>query len=167
MQRLSADFHKKTPVGDLIHRIEQDAQQIEELGGFMLVSLTRIIITTIFTVAIMLVLNWKLTMIVLPLLVITASTRRYGQPRLRKFSEEVQHTGADRTSLLQELLSSILQVQMLRRERAEGRRFAKLARSGIDLYVRRRGLEVLVGMANILVTVAGSALVLGYGGYQV
>jgi ABC-type multidrug transport system fused ATPase/permease subunit len=133
----------------------------------MLVSLTRIAVTTIFTVVIMLILNWKLTMVVLPLLVITASTRRYGQPRLRKLSEEVQNTGAGRTSLLQELLSSILQVQLLRREAAEGRRFAKLARSGIDLYVRRRGVEVLVGMTNILVTVAGTALVLGFGGYQV
>jgi ABC-type multidrug transport system fused ATPase/permease subunit len=167
IQRLSADFHKKTPVGDLIHRIEQDAQQIEELGGFMLVSLTRIAVTTIFTVAIMLILNWKLTMVVLPLLVITASTRRYGQPRVRKLSEDVQNTGAGRTSLLQELLSSILQVQLLRREAAEGRRFAKVARSGIDLYVRRRGVEVLIGMTNILVTVAGTAVVLGFGGYQV
>ena len=151
----------------MIHRIEQDAQQIEELGGFMLVSLTRIIVTAVFTVAIMLVLNWKLTLIVLPLVVITATTRRYGQPRLRKFSEEVQSTGADRTSLLQELLSNILQVQLLRRETAEARRFAKVARSGIDLYIRRRGLEILIGMTNIVVTVAGTAIVLGVGGYQV
>lgn len=133
----------------------------------MLVSLTRIVVTTIFTVAIMLVLNWKLTLVVLPLLVITALTRRYGQPRLRKLSEDVQSTGAGRTSLLQELLSSILQIQLLRREAAEARRFAKVARSGIDLYVRRRGVEMLVGMTNIIVTVAGTALVLGFGGYQV
>jgi ABC-type multidrug transport system fused ATPase/permease subunit len=167
VQRLSADFHKKTPIGDLIHRIEQDAQQIEELGGFMLVSLTRIIVTAIFTIAIMLILNWKLTLVVLPLLIITASTRRYGQVRLRKLSEDVQTTGADRTSLLQEVLSSIQQVQLLRRETAEARRFTKVARRGIDLYVRRRGREMLFGMTNILVTVAGTALVLGYGGYQV
>ena len=133
----------------------------------MLVSLTRIIVTAIFTIAIMLILNWKLTLVVLPLLAITASTRRYGQVRLRKLSEDVQTTGADRTSLLQEVLSSILQVQLLRRETAETRRFTKVARRGIDLYVRRRGGEMLFGMTNILVTVAGTALVLGYGGYQV
>jgi ABC-type multidrug transport system fused ATPase/permease subunit len=166
VERLSADFHKKTPVGDLLHRIEQDVQQIEDLGGTMVVSVVRISVTTSLTIAIMFILNWKLTLLVLPLLAVAIWTRRFGQPRLRKLSDDVQKTGAERSSLLQELLSSILQIQLLRRETAEARRFAKVARSGIDLHVRRRGGELLLGLTNILVTVAGTALVLGYGGYQ-
>jgi ABC-type multidrug transport system fused ATPase/permease subunit len=167
IQRLSANFHKKTPVGDLLHRIEQDVQQIEDLGGSLVVSLVRITVTTGLTIAIMLVLNWKLTLIVLPLLAVAVYTRRYGQPRLRRLSDDVQKTGSDRTSLLQELLSSVLQIQLLRRETAEARRFAGVARQGIDQHVRRRAGELLLGLSNILVTVAGTALVLGYGGLQV
>jgi ABC-type multidrug transport system fused ATPase/permease subunit len=166
VQRLSADFHKKTPTGDLLHRIEQDVQQIEDLGGTMVVSVVRIAVTTSLTVAIMFILNWKLTLLVLPLLGVAIWTRRFGQPRLRKLSDDVQKTGAQRTSLLQEMLSSVLQIQLLRRETAEARRFAKVARSGIDLHMRRRGGELLLGLTNILVTVAGTAMVLGYGGYQ-
>jgi ABC-type multidrug transport system fused ATPase/permease subunit len=167
IQRLSADYHKKTPVGELLHRIEQDVQQIEELGGTLVTSVVRIIVTTGLTIAIMLILNWKLTMIVLPLVAVAIYTRRYGQPRLRKLSDDVQKTAAERSSLLQETISSVLQIQLLRRENGEARRFAKVARRGIDLGVRRRGAELLLGLTNILVTVAGTALVLGFGGYQV
>ena len=167
VQRLSADYHKKTPVGDLLHRIEQDVNMIEELGGTLVVSVVRITVTTGLTIVIMLILNWKLTMIVLPLLVVAVYTRRYGQPRLRKISDDVQKTGAERTTLLQEVISSVLQIQLLRREFAEARRFARVGRQGIDLSVRRRGAELLLGLSNILVTVLGTTVVLGFGGYQV
>ncbi|HEX6098728.1 MAG TPA: ABC transporter ATP-binding protein [Thermoanaerobaculia bacterium] len=167
VQRLSAEYHKKTPVGDLLHRIEQDVQQIEELGGTLVVSVVRIVVTTGLTLAIMLVLNWKLTLIVLPLVFVAVYTRRYGQPRLRKLSDDVQKTAAQRSSLLQEVLSSVQQIQLLRRETAEARRYAGIARRGIDLSIRRRGGELLLGLTNILVTVAGTALVLGFGGQQV
>ena len=167
IQKLSAGYHKKTSVGDLLHRIEQDVQQIEDLGASLVVSVVRITVTTGLTILIMLVLNWKLTLIVLPLLAVAVYTRRYGQPRLRKLSDDVQKTGSDRTSMLQETLSSVLQVQLLRREAAEARRFASIARAGIEQFVRRRGGELLLGLANILVTVAGTALILGFGGHQV
>ncbi len=167
VQRLSADFHKKTPVGDIQHRIEQDVQMIEELAGTLVVAVVRITVTTGLTIAVMFILNWKLTLLVLPLLVVAIYTRRYGQPRLRRLSDDVQKTGAARNTLLQEMLSSILQIQLLRRETAEARRYAAVARKGIDLSVRRRAGELLLGLTNILVTVIGTAIVLGYGGFQV
>ena len=167
MQRLSAAFHKKTPVGDLLHRIEQDVQMIDELGGNLIVSMVRITVSSGLTVVIMFILSWKLTLLVLPLLAAAVWTRRYGQPRLRRLSDDVQKTAAERSTLLQEILSSVLQVQLLRRETAETRRYARVARRGIDLHLRRRGTELLFGLGNILVTVIGTALILGYGGYQV
>lgn len=151
----------------MLHRIEQDVQMIEDLGGNLLVSLVRITVSSGLTVVIMFILSWKLTLIVLPLLAVAVWTRRYGQPHLRKLSDDVQKTAAERSTLLQETLSSVLQIQLLRREMAEARRYARVARRGIDLHLRRRGVELLFGLSNILVTVIGTAVILGYGGYQV
>lgn len=167
LQTLSAEYHDKTPTGDLLFRVEQDSEQIEELGSGLLISLVRIGITFTLTLLIMFSLNWQLTLIILPLIPVLFLVRRYGYPRLRAISDAVQSCGGRRSSFLQEHLSALVQVQLLARECAEALRFVRLAREVIGAQMKRRYTELFFDTASVLVIVTATATVLGYGGYKV
>src|SRR5262249_24100940 len=77
-QRLPARHHNQTAVGDTLYRLEQDVDQVHQLGGDFLQALVRIAVTTSLTVAIMMLLNWRLTLMVLPVAPCLLLLRRRG-----------------------------------------------------------------------------------------
>lgn len=167
VQKLSAEYFVRTPPGDVLHRLEQDVDQLRELGSGTLASLVRICISTTLTVGILLILSWRLTLVILPLVPILMFLRFVALPRLRSASDQVVGLNAKRVSFLQEHLSSILEVQLLRREAGELRRFIGIARQGMASFVRRRSFELLAENATSLIMTVATAIVLGYGGKQV
>src|SRR5215510_4078248 len=68
LQRLSAEYHDNRPLGDTLHRLQVDVDQIGTLSGEVLPSALRMV--TVFTLVMttMLVLNYRLTLIVIPLI---------------------------------------------------------------------------------------------------
>jgi ABC-type multidrug transport system fused ATPase/permease subunit len=167
LQRLSADYHDNTSVGDNLHRLEQDVQRIQDLGGALAASVVRFVVTTALTLLVMLILSWKLTVVIVPLIPCLVALRRYSYPRLRESSDRVQQESARVTGFLQDHLAAITQVQLLGRERREARRFVRLSRSALSIHVRRRVQELAFGLFSISLIVAAIAFALGYGGYQV
>ncbi|HEX7181109.1 MAG TPA: ABC transporter ATP-binding protein [Thermoanaerobaculia bacterium] len=167
LQRLSADYHDNTSVGDNLHRLEQDVQRIQDLGGALAASVVRFVVTTALTLLVMLILSWKLTVVIVPLIPCLVALRRFSYPRLRESSDRVQQESARVTGFLQDHLAAITQVQLLGRERREARRFVRLSRSALSIHVRRRIEELAFGLFSISLIVAAIAFALGYGGYQV
>jgi ABC-type multidrug transport system fused ATPase/permease subunit len=167
LQRLSADFHDNTSVGDNLHRLDQDVQRVQDLGGTFASSVTQFVVTTALTLAVMTLLSWKLTLVALPLVPCLVMIRRYSYPRLRKSADRVQQEGARVTGFLQDHLAAITQVQLLGRERREARRFVRLSRSSLAIQVHRRIEELGYGVLSISLIVGVMAFTLGYGGQQV
>ncbi len=77
MNRLSADYHETTPIGEKLYRIEQDVDQVAELGSSLVPYALQTSFNAIFVVATMFVLNFKLTCMVLPLVPLFFFFRRY------------------------------------------------------------------------------------------
>ena len=82
LQRLSAEYHDNRPLGDTLYRLQIDVDQVGTLSGEVIPSALRMV--TVFTLVMttMLVLNYRLTIIVLPLvpvfiLVRTAVSRSF------------------------------------------------------------------------------------------
>ncbi|HEX5717163.1 MAG TPA: ABC transporter ATP-binding protein [Thermoanaerobaculia bacterium] len=167
LQRLSPGYFLKTSTGDLLHRLEQDVDQIQELGGNFLASLLRISVMTTSTLVILSVLSWRLTVCVVPLVPLMILLRRYGQPRLRGASDRTQQANAKRVAFFQDHLTAMPQIQLLNRTAGERRRFAAIGRQALDAMVRRRSTELVLGFATNLNFVVGTAIVLGLGGLQV
>ncbi len=167
LHTLSTDYFVTTPQGDTLHRLEQDVEQLRELSGSTLASLLRIAVTTTLTLLILALLSWKLTLLVLPLVPAAVLLRRWGYPHLKDASDAVAAGSAARVAFLQDHLGAMSQVQLLRREAGERRRFGRVARTAVESVVRRRGLELLVEHSSGFAMMLGMAIVLGFGGLQV
>src|SRR5206468_3601427 len=68
MNRLSADYHETTPVGEKLYRMEQDVDQVAELGSSLVPSVLQTAFNTIFVVGTMFVLDFRLMCVLLPLM---------------------------------------------------------------------------------------------------
>jgi ABC-type bacteriocin/lantibiotic exporter with double-glycine peptidase domain len=141
--------------------------QVATLSGEVIPSALRMATLFALVLATMLVLNYQLTVIVLPLVPIFLLVRRRFHVRLRQASDSVQEQSGRVIGFLEEHLSSIVQVQLLSCEQREARRFARLSSSAVRAQVKRRSTEVFFSMLLYLIVVAGMASVLCYGGYLV
>jgi ABC-type multidrug transport system fused ATPase/permease subunit len=167
LQRLSAEYHDNRPVGDTLHRLQVDVDQMASLSGDVIPSALRIATVLTLVMITMLALNYRLTAIVIPLIPVFILVRRRFHGRLRRASDSVQERSGKMINFLEEHLSSIVQVQLLSCEQREARRFARLSGSAVRAQVKRRGTELFFSAFLYLIIVTGMAGVLCYGGYQV
>lgn len=167
IQKQTSAFFLRTPTGQLIHRIEQDVAQIAQVGGHSIAALLRILIMTSLTFVVLATMNSRLVWVVLPLVPIIVLLRFYGQPRLRLASDRAQEAQGERVAFLEDHLGTLPQIQLLDRTVAERRRFFKVARSGLRAEVQRRVAELSLIVSAQLTTTLATALVLGFGGWQV
>lgn len=167
LQRLSAEYHDSRPLGDTLHRLQNDVDQVATLSGEVIPSALRMV--TVFTLVMttMVILNYRLTMIVLPLVPVFILMRRRFHHRLRQASDSVQEQAGKVIGFLEEHLASIVQVQLLSCEQREARRFARLSGSAMRAQVKRRRTELFFSAFLYLIVVTGMASVLCYGGYLV
>jgi ABC-type multidrug transport system fused ATPase/permease subunit len=115
----------------------------------------------------MMVINYRLTAIVLPLIPVFIVVRRRFHDHLRQASDSVQEQSGKVIGFLEEHLSAIVQVQLLSCEQREARRFARLSGRAVRAQVKRRRTELFFGSVLYLIIVIGMASVLCFGGYQV
>src|SRR5829696_2579680 len=167
LQRLSAEYHDNTPPGDTLHRLQMDVDQVGTLAGEVIPVLLRTVTVFILVMSTMLVLNYRLTIIVLPLIPLFILVRRRFQDRLRHASDSVQEQSGKLIGFLEEHLAAIVQVQLLSCEQREARRFARLSSHAVRAQVKRRATELFFSSLLYLIIVIGMASVLCYGGYQV
>ena len=167
LQRLSAEYHDNTSPGDTLHRLQMDVDQVATLSGEVLPALLRIVTTFTLVMCMMLVLNHRLTIVVLPLIPLFILVRRRFQSRLRSASDSVQERSGKLIGFLEEHLSAIVQVQLLSCEQREARRFARISSDVVRAQMKRRSTELFFSAVLYLIIITGMAAVLGYGGYQV
>ena len=167
VQRLSANYHDNTPVGDTLHRLQIDVDQAATLAGEVIPTVLRMLTVFVVVLSAMLVLNYRLALIVIPLVPVFLLVRRRFHHQLRSASDCVQQESSKVIGFLDEHLTAILQVQLLSCEQREARRFARLSAGAVRAQVKRRGTEMLFSVLLYLIIVMGIASVLCYGGYQV
>jgi subfamily B ATP-binding cassette protein MsbA len=167
LQRLSAEYHDNRAVGDTLHRLQIDVDQVGTLSGEVIPGALRMLTVFGLIMTTMLVLNYRLTAIVLPLVPVFIVVRRRFHKQLRDASDSVQEQSAKVIQFLEEHLSAIVQVQLLSCEQREARRFARLSGHALRAQVKRRATELVFSAALYLIIVLGMASVLCYGGYQV
>lgn len=167
LQRLSAEYHDNKPVGDTLHRLQIDVDQVGTLSSEVIPSALRMLTVFGLVITTMLLLNYRLTAIVLPLVPVFILVRRRFHEQLRQASDSVQEQSAKVIQFLEEHLSAIVQVQLLSCEQREARRFARLSGHAVRSQMKRRAAELFFSSFLYLIIVLGMACVLSYGGYQV
>jgi ABC-type multidrug transport system fused ATPase/permease subunit len=167
LQCLPAAFYGRHPVGDLMQRVEQDVGVVGHSGSDVVPSVMRMSVDTMMTVSAMVFLDWRLALIILPLVPIFAYLRYHFRVILRRASEEVRDRNGQQSSLLNELLTGAVQVQLLGAEQRLVRRYGRLALLTMRSLLAQRRQEVLFTLLAMSFIGLGTALVIGYGGTRV
>ena len=169
LQQMSLRFFTNTKTGELMSRLNNDVVGAQNAISNTIVAIITNVLTVVATLAMMLYLEWRLTVVgvlVLPLFILIA--RRLGK-RLQKIARAQMEYNAQMNAMMNETLniSGALLVKLFGRIDSEVEHFEQRAVDVRDAGIKRAVLGsqffVLIG----LVSVVGTALVYWVGGLLV
>ncbi len=169
LQRMSLRFFTNTKVGELMSRLNNDVVGAQNAISNTIVNIITNIIESIALLAVMLSLEWRLTVVsvlILPLFIIAA--QRLGVV-LRDAARRSMELNAQMNAHMNETLNigGALLVKLFGRSREETVRFSDRASRVRDIGVERAVVGSVFFMILGLVSAVGTALVYGLGGYFV
>ena len=166
MNRLSADWHERTLLGEKLSRLDSDVEQIAQFGADAVNTIVRVTIFFVLNLVIMLTLNVAMTLAVLPLLPVFYFVRRRFRPLIQTRASDTQAGTGRAIGRVAEHLSAVPQLHLLG---AEQSRIADSMAAWLEVVrfqwiQRRTELAFSVSITSIL----GLAvlLVLGMGSYK-
>ena len=169
LQRMSLRFYTANKSGELVSRLNNDVIGAQNAVTNTMVDVTTNVISVSATVAVMLALEWRLT--VLGLLVLPAFAflgRRFGKT-LRQVSRQVMERNARLGAIMNETLniSGMLLVKLFGRRQEEQRRFRDQAREVREGSIRQAvvGSRFFIFMG--IATAVGTAAIYLVGGHLV
>ncbi len=169
LQRMSLRFFTNTKVGELMSRLNNDVVGAQNAISNTIVGIVTNLIQTIALMAVMLSLQWQLTIVsvlILPLFILVA--RRLGE-RLRDIARRAMEVNAQMNAHMNETLNigGALLVKLFGRANEESQRFRQRAASVRDMGIERAVTGSVFFVIMGLVSAIGTALVYGLGGYYV
>jgi ATP-binding cassette subfamily B protein len=169
MLRQSLRFFTNIKSGEILSRIQNDVGGVQGVVSGTLVSLASNGLTVITTLAVILRIDWRLTLIavgVLPMFILP--TRKVGQIRSR-LSGKTQERLAELTSHIQETLSvsGYLLTRLFGAQAYESRRFREKASAVRDLQVQQSMAGRWFLMWLLMFGSIGPALIYLFGGHGV
>jgi ABC-type bacteriocin/lantibiotic exporter with double-glycine peptidase domain len=167
MNRLSADYHETIPVGERLYRLEQDVDQVAEVGSSLVPFVLETAFNSLFVIGTMFTLDFKLTSLVLPFMpLFFIFSKKFERP-LRQASDSAHEKATQESSFLQEHLTSVIQIQLLHQEGSQTAAFLKYATERLKVLNHRELIEVLFTACYMAIISVGTVAILGYGGYRV
>ena len=169
LQRMSLRFFTNTKVGELMSRLNNDVVGAQNAISNTIVGIITQIVQAVAVLAVMLTLEWRLTLIsvvILPLFILAA--RLLGM-RLRDIARQQMEAIAQMNAMMSETLNigGALLVKLFGRRDLEVDRFGERAAQVRDLGVERAFTGSIFGAIIGLISAVGTALVFGLGGYLV
>ncbi len=169
LQRMSLRFFTNTKTGELMSRLNNDVVGAQNAISNTIVNIVTNLVETVALLAVMLTLEWRLTIVsvlILPLFIITAE--RLGNV-LRDIARQAMDINAQMNAHMNETLNigGALLVKLFGRAREEEKRFRERAANVRDIGIRRAVVGSSFFVIFGLVTAVGTALVYGLGGYFV
>jgi ATP-binding cassette subfamily B protein len=167
LQRMSLRFFTNTKVGELMSRLNNDVVGAQNAISNTLVGMITNFVQAAAVLAVMLTLEWRLTLIsvlILPLFVFAA--RKLGT-RLRDIARQQMEANAQMNAMMNETLNigGALLVKLFGRQQLEVGRFGGRASQVRDLGVQRAFTGSIFFAIVGLLSAVGTALVYGLGGY--
>ncbi len=169
LQRMSLRFFTNTKTGELMSRLNNDVVGAQNAISSTIVGIITQFIQAAAVLAVMLTLEWRLTLIsvvIMPLFILAA--RALGT-RLRDIARNQMEANAQMNAMMSETLNigGALLVKLFGRQQVEVDRFGQRAVQVRDLGVKRAFTGSIFMMIIGLISAVGSALVYGLGGYFV
>ncbi|MEO8192770.1 MAG: ABC transporter ATP-binding protein [Gemmatimonadales bacterium] len=165
---LPVSYFDSTKTGVLISRIMTDAEGVRNLVGTGLIQLVGGLVTAIIGIGVLFALNWKLTAIMLVILLTFGGLMAMAFGRLRPLFRERSVINAEVTGRLAESLGGVrilkVYVAEKREEKTFGegvmRLFANVRRSITGTSIVGAGATLIVGAIGVLMIIVGGRAIL-------
>ncbi|WP_263356664.1 ABC transporter ATP-binding protein [Acidicapsa ligni] len=166
MTSLSADWHERTLLGDKLSRIDQDVTQISQFGSELANSVVRAIVFFAVNLVIMFLLNWRMTLLVLPLLPAFLCVRRRFRKLIELRADLAQAEIGKAAGYVTEHLGAVPQIQLLGAEEARVARSVNAWMDVLKAQWAQRRTEIAFSIAVTSVLAFAILLVLGFGAHE-
>jgi ABC-type multidrug transport system fused ATPase/permease subunit len=167
LERLHMGFFHRMKTGEMVSRINNDVESLQSIVTTTFVDLITDLITVIGILAVVLYLDWRLTLVslsVFPLFILSMS---YFSRQVRSRSRLVREKVADILHFFHETITGMKLVQSFVQEKFEARRFLRKGKEMINLRIGLGFFGSLTNSSAGFFVALGPALVLWYGGYRV
>jgi ABC-type multidrug transport system fused ATPase/permease subunit len=165
IQSLSLSYFDRHEAGDLMSRLTNDVDVLNQLLGGGVVQLLGGILQMLGIVVAMIALNWQLALVsfsIIPVMVlITNLLARRARVAFRQTRETIGEVNVE----LEEKISGVRVAQAFSREEANRERFAELNAANRDANVSAVGITSAFAPAMDVLSTLAMAIVAGYGGY--
>ena len=160
---LASDFYARYRTGDIMARATNDLNAVRMMLGPGIMYWTETMFTAVFSIAVMLSVDWKLALICLaPAPLVSLAVVLFGQ-RIHDRFEVIQRMFSDISSRAQENLSGVRVVRAYAQESAELRKFELLNQDYVGQNIRLARLsalfmpllQALIGLSFLMVLLAG------------
>jgi subfamily B ATP-binding cassette protein MsbA len=160
-------YHQRQKIGDLTSRLASDADAIRTVATDVLVSLALNLFQLLGSLVVMLVLNWRLSLIVLLVTPpVTLASKLSGAP-LRRIARAVQERVAHCMAVSQEGLSAVPVAQAFARSDYEVRRYGDALRSLIGTVRQSAWANAVFSSSMTFLFAASSVALFWCGGREV
>lgn len=119
-------YFDKTSIGRLVTRSVNDIETISSIFSQGLFMIIADLLKMLLVIAVMIYVNWKLSLIVFSVLPVILYATRLFQKSMKKAFEEVRLQVSNLNSFVQERISGIKIVQLFHRERSEYKKFIEI-----------------------------------------
>ncbi|HKK71986.1 MAG TPA: ABC transporter transmembrane domain-containing protein [Candidatus Krumholzibacteria bacterium] len=161
---LSPDFYENRPVGELLSRMGTDLGQVQASLTNRIPSGISAVLRFIGTLAILLVLQTKLTLVALIVVPPVVLLAVYFGRKLERLSQQERDATAAAGARAEETLSGIRTVQAFQREGEEVRRYFGKLRSLLGVQIRNAHVEGAFSGTVQFAAYSAFAVVMWYGG---
>ncbi|HCF1472597.1 TPA: ABC transporter ATP-binding protein [Pseudomonas aeruginosa] len=165
LQQLSPAFYGRRRIGDLLSRLDGDVAEIQRFAVDSLFSAVSSVIGLIGAIALLLTLNWKLSLIVALLIPLEVLWLRWMRRKVERHVRQLRERSADVSSFLVETLPAMKFIQAAGQQQCESTRLQQLGERYMSQLLRLQVTEFFTNAVPGTLTSlcrAGAFLLGGY-----
>lgn len=167
LQTLSPRFYARFRLGDLMSRINTDVGEVQRVAADSLLSVLSNVVFFVGSVALMLMLNWKLFLVSVLLVPACLFAFTYYQRKLTALTGEMRERSADLGSLFVDTILGMRVVSSLQAGEHETARFRKGNDAFVNAMLRMQVTSFMAGALPGTILTAATASVILYGGWMI
>ncbi len=166
-QHLPLRYFDSRPAGDLISRVVNDVDTINQLLSQGLTQLLGAMFSLVVILATMLVLNLRLALVSFTIIPVMLLTTSFFSARARRAFRRTRETVSNVTANLQEEIVGVRQAQAFNRTEENIARFRERNAANRDANIQAVGITSAFWPTIDVLSTLATAIVIGYGGYLV
>lgn len=164
LQRLSASFYDKTPIGRLVGRLTTDIESLQELFASGVVTVLGDLISLVGILVILFSMSWELTLVSLLVVPVLVGITLWVRVRVRSAYVKMVSRRSAMNAFLHEEVSGMPLTQAFRREARTHGRFARINEDLCQAQLSSVTWESVLSAFTDMLGSVTMALILWYGG---